>query len=149
MKTKNPMKANKYFDLEELVPKEIYESLSKEKCLKLLNPKALLMLDNIREILDIPLICNNWNKGGNRNYCGYRQPDCPIGAKSSQHKLGNAFDLISNKMTAKEMREKLEENKDRLIYSIRVEKWNGDDEITWLHVDTKSFKGDKIYFFKA
>lgn len=57
-------------------------------------------------------------------------------------------------MSAKQMREKLEENEDKLKYPIRIEKWDNKGEITWLHIDTKPFaKGNtklgKIYFFKA
>lgn len=144
------MKANKYFDLEELVPKETFEKY-KDNALKFLNPIALIALENVREILNVPLTCNNWKVGGNRNYCGYRQADCPIGAKYSQHKKGNAFDLISPKLTAKQMREILSKNQDKLVYPIRVEKWDNKGEITWLHIDTNYTPKDnsKLYFFKA
>jgi hypothetical protein len=52
-------------------------------------------------------------------------------------------------MTAAEMRDKLSKNEDKLKYPIRIEKWEGDKEITWLHVDLGDTKGKKIYFFKA
>lgn len=145
------MMANKYFDIKELVPKEIYEELGEEKCLDLFDPIALKALEEVREILNIPLICNNWASGGSRNYCGYRQENCPIGAKYSQHKKGNAFDLISNSKSAKQMRYELEKNQSKLTHPIRIEKWDGNgNETTWLHIDTKNFTGNKkIYFFKA
>lgn len=144
------MKANKYFDIKELVPKEVYEELGEEKSLALLDSRALKALEEVREILGIPLICNNWASGGSRNYCGYRQPDCKIGAKNSQHKKGNAFDLISNKMSASNMRYELEQHKLELTIPIRIEKWdqNG-SETTWLHIDTNNYKNNNIYFFKA
>nr|DAW62705.1 MAG TPA: peptidase [Caudoviricetes sp.] len=53
------MKANKYFDIKELVPKEVYEELGEEKSLALLDSRALKALEEVREILGIPLICNN------------------------------------------------------------------------------------------
>lgn len=52
-------------------------------------------------------------------------------------------------MTAKEMREKLYEHQDELIMPIRIEKWEGDQEISWLHFDLGNTKGEKIYFFRA
>lgn len=138
----------KHFKTQELVPREVYEILE-EDSLKLFDPKVLELLDNIREILGVPLICNNWEWGGSRNYCGYRQPSCLIGAKKSAHKQGKAFDLISIKMSAAEMREMLSKNQDKLLYPIRVEKYEGDKEISWLHFDILDTKGQKIYFFKA
>ena len=62
---------------------------------------------------------------------------------------GQAFDLISTKLTAKEMREILDKNQDKLRYPIRVEKWDNKGEISWLHIDIGNTKGKKLYFFKA
>ena len=53
------MKANKYFDIKELVPKEVYEEFGEQKSLDLLDSRALKALEEVREILGIPLICNN------------------------------------------------------------------------------------------
>lgn len=138
----------KYFTIEELVPPEVLKELGEEQCWTLFDKKALEALENVREILGVPLICNNWAKGGSRKYSGFRQGNCPIGAKRSSHKLGMAFDLVSNKMTAKEMRDKLEKEQDKLVHNIRVEKWDNKGEISWLHIDTLD-KGVKLYFFKA
>lgn len=143
------MKANKYFDIKELVPKEVYYKY-RDDCIKLFDPRAIKVLENVREILGVPLICNNWAAGGFRNNSGFREPNSPVGVKNSFHKKGMAFDLTSKYMTAKEMREKLEKEQDKLIQPIRVEKWEGDKEITWLHIDiSPNTHGKKIYFFKA
>ena len=82
-------------------------------------------MDEIREILNVPLICNDWEEGGSRNNCGFRDLNCTIGAARSAHKEGMAADLISNRMTAEEMRTKILENQDALSYPIRLE-----DDIT-------------------
>ena len=143
------MLANKYFDVKELVPKEIYEELGDE-AIKLLDTRALKALEEVREILNVPLICNNWAAGGNRNYCGYRPQDCKVGAKNSQHKKGNAFDLISTKISASTMRYELEKHKLELTIPIRIEKWDSNgNEISWLHIDTNNYKNTNIYFFRA
>lgn len=143
------MQANKYFDIKELVSSNIYKEYG-DNAIKFLDPKALKALENVREILGVPLICNNWAAGGSRNYCGYRESGCGVGTPTGFHYKGQAFDLISSKMTAKEMRDKLEQNQDKLIYPIRVEKWEGNKEITWLHIDISSnTHGQKLYFFRA
>lgn len=123
------MKANKYFTVEELVPKNVYNIIG-DDAIRLFNPKALEALENVREILGVPLICNNWKSGGTRNNCGYRVPDSTVGATKSAHKDGEAFDLVSSKMSAAEMRNKLEANQHLLKYPIRVEKWENGKEIT-------------------
>lgn len=141
--------ANKYFKVKELVSSRIYKRYG-NKAIKFLDPKTLKVLENVREILGVPLICNNWAMGGSRNYSGYREPECTIGSRTSLHRVGMAFDLISTKLTAKEMREILQNNQDKLLYPIRVEKWENNREITWLHIDTSpNTHGKKIYFFHA
>ena len=139
------MQANKYFQVKELVSSKIYNQYG-DDAIKFLDPKALEALENVREILNVPLICNNWATGGSRNYSGYREPGCGVGTPTGYHYKGQAFDLISTKLTAKEMREILENNQDKLKYPIRVEKWDNKGELSWLHIDIGNTKGNKIYF---
>lgn len=142
------MLTSKYFKAYELVDEETYNLLG-DNSFKLLDSKLIETIDKVREILDVPLICNNWYWNGSRDLCGYRTQKCTIGAPSSYHKKGEAVDLISTKMSAKEMRDKLEANKDKLPYPIRIEKWDSNGEISWLHIDIGNTKGQKIYFFRA
>jgi hypothetical protein len=51
-------KATKYFEVEELVSKEVYKLLG-DNAIKLIDDRLLVVLDEIREILNVPLICNN------------------------------------------------------------------------------------------
>lgn len=140
---------SKYFLVEELVDEEVYSILG-DNAIRLLDNRLIETIDKIREILGVPLICNNWCWGGSRDQCGYRSVKCNIGAEKSFHKRGMAVDLISIKMSAKDMREKLDKNKHLLPYPIRIEKWDNNGEISWLHVDvSENTKGQKIYFFKA
>lgn len=140
---------SKYFTTKELVDEEVYSILG-ENAIKLINDKLIETIDKSREILGVPLICNNWHWGGSRDQCGYRSRKCKIGADKSFHKEGMAVDLISTTMTAKEMRDKLEENKHLLPHPIRIEKWDNNGEIDWLHIDvSENTYGRKIYFFKA
>lgn len=135
-------KATKHFNTEELVSKQVFDVIG-DDAIKLFDPKALETLEIIREILDVPLICNDWADGGTRDDCGYRDKLCTIGASKSAHKEGKAFDLISNKMSASEMRARIIANQKRLPHNIRIE-----DEVSWLHFDVRD-KGVKVYLFKA
>lgn len=130
---------SKYFKLYELLPKELY--VDEEKGWDMIDAKLIETLDKIRGMLGVPLICNNWYWGGSRNYCGYRPKDCKIGAKFSQHKQGNAVDLISKKMTAEQMRKIVIENQNKLPYNIRIERG-----VSWFHFDLKNM-GVKVYQF--
>lgn len=142
------MQANKYFHIKELVSRAVY-NVYKDMAIYLFDELTLKVLENVREILGVPLICNNWARGGNRQYCGLREKGCGVGKETGWHYKAKAFDLISLHMTAKEMRDKLEKNQDKLIHPIRIEKWQGDKEITWLHFDLGDTFGKKILFFKA
>lgn len=138
----------KNFKLYELLPKEIYKD--EEYGWELLDEKLKITINIVRDILGVPLICNNWYWGGSRNWCGYRPIDCKIGAKMSAHKKGMAVDLISTKMSAHDMREKIKANKDKLPYNIRLEKWDSNgNETTWLHIGVDSKKDIKIDEFRA
>lgn len=137
------MKANKYFAVEELVSKEVYELLGDE-AIKLFDPKALEVLEDVREILAVPLICNNWRSGGSRDDCGYRDLKCSIGASKSAHKTGQAFDLVSNVLSANEMRNRIQLCAHMLRHNIRME-----DGVNWLHIDVKNTTSQKIITFKA
>lgn len=139
---------SRYFEIQELVDEEVY-NLLEEDAYKLFDERLLKTIDVVREILDVPLTCNNWHWGGSRCNCGYRSKQCSIGAPKSYHKRGQAVDLISSQMTAKEMRDKLEKYQDTLPYPIRIEKWDSNGELSWLHIDLGDTKGEKIYFFKA
>lgn len=137
----------KNFKLYELLPKEVYKD--EVQGWELLDDKLKKTIDVVRDILGIPLICNNWFVGGRRNLCGYRPSICETGATFSAHKKGMAVDLISTNMTAHDMREKIKANQDKLPYNIRLEKWdkNG-NEIGWTHLDVKDM-GVKVYEFRA
>lgn len=140
---------SKYFSIQELVDEEVY-NLLEDDAYKLFDDRLIETIDSVRDILDVPLICNNWHWGGSRDLCGYRSKKCTIGAPKSFHKRGMAVDLISSQMSAKDMRNKLEKYQDTLPYPIRIEKWDDNGEISWLHIDvSENTKGNKIYFFKA
>ena len=146
----------KWFQLYELLPPELYsydmmvsEDARERAFATFFDEKLLITIDIVRDIIGLPLICNTWFQDGNRKNCGYRTKACSVGVENSQHKLGKAVDLICHKMSAEEMRKKIDANKDKLPYQIRIEK-----DVNWLHIDTKEItaacqKNHKIVYFKG
>lgn len=135
------------FALYELLPKELY--VDEETGWDMFDEKLLRTIDVVRDILGIGLICNNWKHGGKRNYCGARTKDSDVYMYGSYHSVRPdrkvmATDLISPKMTAAKMRQILIENASKLPYPVRIE-----SGVKWLHIDTASVVGYKIYFFNA
>lgn len=51
-------KATEHFLTEELVSKQVYRVIG-DDAVKLLDPRLLTVLEEIRSLLGVPLICNN------------------------------------------------------------------------------------------
>ena len=143
----------KYFELHELLSPYAYKAEfytseeARERGFWLMDEKLLITIDIIRgEIIKAPLICNTWYMDGNRKYSGYREADCPVGVRNSQHKLGKAVDLVCYKYTAEQMRQMIIDNQHLLPYPIRMEA-----DVDWLHIDVKGmdYKKKKIVLFKG
>jgi uncharacterized protein YcbK (DUF882 family) len=121
--------ACKHFALEELVPPGHLDW-------DLLHPELLELLDEIRDLLDEPMIVNNWKHGGNHSLRGWRPEDCTTGAKNSYHKKGMATDFDVPGSTAEEVRKKLiqwktKDGKLALLGGIET-------GVSWIHIDTRN-----------
>lgn len=139
------MKKSRYFDIRELVPKDVYEKLG-ESAWELLDRKAIDTLDFIRENVGLPVIVNDWKWGGQNQYRGYRPKDCTIGAKYSAHKDGAAFDITVKGWTDEQLKKWLSDNEQKLPYNIRVEI---EDTNSKVHFDTRVISPlNKITYFK-
>lgn len=86
---------SKYFNIRELVPLETANKFGND-AFQFLSVNALKTLDRVREVYDSPLLVNTyiWNSSLGAEYRGFRPYNCKIGAKYSQHRLGNAFDVV-------------------------------------------------------
>ena len=136
----------KYFKLYELLPKELY--VNEEDGWDLIDEKLLITADSVRKLLNVLLICNTWKSGGVRGYSCARIPACVDYSKGSYHSVRDdrkvmAIDVVSNTMTAEDMRTKIKNNADKLPYPIRIE-----GGVSWLHVDVAAKDGYKVYEFK-
>ena len=128
--------ATKHFDWDELLPPG-YEDKH-----ELIKPNLLILIEQVRELLNVPCTINS----GDRTLCGYRPPDCKVGAPKSQHKLGNAADLHPKGMSAKDARTLIKKAVDKGMLPLLggVEKG-----VSWLHVDCRDRVNGKVVWFKA
>ena len=139
----------KYFKPYEVVSKTVY-TIYRDESIKFMDNRLLETLDVIREILGVPLVINDWYWGGKNQQRGLRENTCQI-VKSkgntlylSSHCFGRAFDAVSAKMSAENMRKKIVDNAYKLPYPIRME-----SNVTWLHVDLNMLSNaPKITFFQ-
>ena len=97
----------RHFTLKELLPKELY--IDEETGWEMFDEKLLRTIDVVRDIAGVPLICNDWASGGNRNYCGARTPKSKDYKSGSFHSVREdrpvmAVDLISLKLSAEQIK---------------------------------------------
>ena len=133
----------KYFQLEELLPKYLYEKLETENKLNiawiLLDERVLKTLDLLRENFG-PITVNDWKWGGSNHYRGFRSADCQVGATYSQHKFGRACDCIFKNVTTDEVRNRIIANPSNFPYIRGIEL-----DVSWLHFDVRN-SGELVVF---
>lgn len=146
----------KFFKIQEFVDERTFKRWG-DNAWNFLDDKLLETIIVLRrDILKVPLVCNDWSWGGKNQQRGLRTNLSPLVKDKSdkgilyltQHAMGKAVDFVSNKMSADQMRKLIKENANKLPYQCRVE--DGASAPTWLHIDTMSDMNqrEKLYFFK-
>ena len=138
----------KNFTIQELVCREVYNKWG-ERAWQFLDTNLLeVLLVLRRDILQVPLVCNDWKFGGKNTQRGLRCNTCQL-VKSktapylSMHIFGKAVDLVSAKMTAEKMRKLIQEKSVKLPCNVRIE-----GGVNWLHIDVMDM-GTKVYEFNG
>ena len=129
----------KYFDIEELLPRDCTDTSK-------LNKKLLKLIDEVRELLGVPCTINNWKGGGSRQWCGLRTAKCTIGALHSQHRIGCGADLHPEGMSAEVARTKI---KEAVAKGLLKDLGGVELGVSWLHVDCRDRVNGKVLWFKA
>lgn len=139
-----------YFAIGELVSKTVAARFG-QQAWSFLDPRILDVLLWLRRGLDIPLVINT----PALQQRGYRENTCPIVADRtrkgqlycSAHTRGQAIDLSSGKMTAKDIRRWIRANIATCPHPIRLE----DDRSapTWVHIDVCNTSTTKLIEFSA
>lgn len=125
----------RYFDIDELVCPDVLRRYG-ERAWQFFDTALLHTLLVVRrDILQVPLYANDGigftQRGLRCNMCELnRTQTYSHNVYMSAHSLGKAVDVVSPKMTAQQMREKINENADLLPYNVRIE-----SDVNWLHID--------------
>ncbi len=141
------IKINDRFDLEEFVPPQTIK-LFGANAIWFVDPKIITLATAYREFFKLPVVINNWHKGGKFSYRGYRPPRVNVGAEYSQHKLGNAFDCNIGSMTEKQMFNAIKENfsffKEFGLTTVEDYRFTPG----WLHSDIRTTNSDELLIVK-
>jgi hypothetical protein len=125
----------KYFDAEELLPDGFTD-------VSVLDPKLLYLIDQVRELLDVPCTIN----ADGRQWCGYRTPECTVGAAHSQHKLGRAADLHPVGMSAEDARTLIRK---AVSEGLLPDLGSVENNVSWLHVACDERRNGQVRWFHA
>ena len=134
----------KYFELHELVDKETWTKLG-SKSIWMLNEKAVKGLEALREAIAKPITVNNWYWGGNLENRGYRSIYSTTGAKFSQHRVGNAFDINVKGMSSDEVNEYIQKNYHKFGITTLEDK---SFTPTWTHIDFRNTQQKELLIVK-
>lgn len=124
----------KYFKAEELLPPGFTDT-------SVLDPKLLILIDQVRELLGVPCTIN----ANGRKWCGYRPADCKVGAPKSMHKLGKAADLHPIGMSADDARVLIRKAIGAGILPLLGAVEEG---VSWLHIDVRPRINGGVLWFK-
>jgi len=158
-------KFRQYFKPYELVSYAHYQKLNGDEDViyKLFTHRIKAVMVYLRESFTAPFLINNWYNYMDQlkhksitelekelgidiyEFRGFRDEDCKIGAKYSQHKKGNAFDVTIRGFEAEKARLLIRDRfmKD-LPYPIRLEM-----DVKWVHIDSENLTKYKLQFFKV
>jgi hypothetical protein len=148
------MKIKDYFNIRELVDKDVYNRYG-DKGWKFFCPLLLENLLILREGLNIPLVINNWYSGGKFSQRGLRHNRSEMvknksGIYLSPHMMGKAVDFHSPNMSSTDIRRWIKENEDLFTCKIRLEEYFKGHEIGWVHFDVVHVEGkEKVSFFNV
>lgn len=134
-------KVSKNFILPEFVSKNFWD-IHGWNSLWYIDSRIIESCQKLRDNLGIPLTINNWYYGGQRQESGLRVPGMTTYSKYSQHSFGRAVDIISDDMTAEEMREHIFKNPSKYPHIKAIER-----KVNWLHIDCRNTNSTAFMLF--
>lgn len=139
-----------YFSITELVSRQVAQKFG-DQAWSFFDPRILDVLFWLRQNLGIPIVVNT----SALQQRGLRENTCQIVADKtrranlycSAHTRGQAIDLSSGRMNAKDIRRWIRANINTCPHPIRLE----DDKSapTWVHIDVCNTSGNKLQEFSA
>lgn len=142
-----------YFGIKELVCPHVYDKF-REYAWQFFDPRLLDVMLVIREKTGLPIVVNNWGKGGTLTQRGLRCNLCPIIKEKtaleklymSAHPQGMAWDFNIVGQTVEETHKWIVDNKILLPHPIRLEEPDG---VNRVHLDTRTDGFKAITWFKG
>ena len=130
----------KYFAAYEVVPPEIFQVYA-EASFFFIRPEILKTADDLRAVFGRAII-NDYQFGGSYKYRGFRPPLVHVGAFLSEHKRGNALDIVFENYDAEEVRQYILKRPEKFPAIKRIE-----GGVSWLHFDGLKTEAEGIYIF--
>lgn len=137
------------FVLEELVHPNIFTAYG-NRAWTFLQVPILRVIDELRIVLNSPIIINNWHWNGNYVDSGLREVCSSTGAPYSIHKFGGAMDLKFPRLTPQMVYRLILEDENKW-YSLGLRRMeNIIHTPTWLHLDcANTHIENKIHIFNV
>jgi hypothetical protein len=142
------IQVSKNFFLDEFIDPQTYAARG-ARSIELIDMRCVDGIQFARDHVG-PLFCNTWATGGSRRLSGLRPHNTTVGAKWSQHKYGNGFDVISKLISPAELHAFILEHEDLYIgkgWVTTLEDLR--DTPTWTHMDNRYTGMDKIRIVRA
>lgn len=146
------MEIKDFFDLQEIVCKDVYEKYGQAAWL-FFDSRLLATMLALRQRLNKAIFVNNWKEGGTDTQKGFRCIQCELVQKAitdkvlyvSEHMTGQAWDFQVEGLHAAEVRGYIIQNKTLWPYPIRLE-----NNVSWIHLGTRNDGSvSKVILFNA
>lgn len=139
---------SQHFNYSEFFSRSMCNSYSEAFLKRLLDPRVVPIMEQLRSSLGRPIYINNWLWGGRSQSRGFRAFTSSVGARYSQHKFGRAVDFSVGGMSANQVRQHILDN-EQLYMSMGVSRLeDGRVATTWIHFDVSWTGLDRIYVFR-
>lgn len=96
------IKVSDNFFLDEFIDPVTYKDFGAQS-IWFIDKRIIMIAQTLRELVNSPIIINNWLIGGGFKISGFRRPSARIGAYLSQHKFGRAIDVKVKGKTPEEV----------------------------------------------
>ena len=141
---------SKYFKIQELVSKKVYEKYGETSWI-FIDENLIKILDLLREHFGKPLTVNNWLWGGELQQRGLRTNlDEMVRDKTlqnklyiSQHCLGKAVDFNVKGLSVEGVYEEILKNREKFYLISRIE--NIRNTPSWIHIDVANIEKFTIF----
>jgi len=132
---------SKHFKIQELVPKEMYETMHEDLLWNMLDSKLIISIDAIKEHFPKGLmIINNYAWGGDREWSGIRTKDSKYYSEGSRHSIGKAVDIVFSQYSTEEVRNYILDTPEYFAYI------KGIEVASWLHIDVRDSQKVVVFY---